>query len=415
MANNGKDIQVMSDLAKEYAELAERKENEDNRKLWSAHFSKRRTRPPLLVTYGYWNAWCQEVFGDNVLKCYDPFFRDYERRLRMRIFQGKINDNFIHEPWLFHFARIKGTWGDFLGVKFEHERPEAGGAWKFDPPIKEWSDMAKLRKPGHFIYRKETEEEHNRLLEAVSPYLAVDTSRATPLLTGQGDLGSTLANLRGLEQIMIDMYDSPKELHSLMKFIADALLETWQMVEAAGDLSLSNSYNQEMPYSEELPCPKANIYGAKLKDIWGFSAAQEFTLISPEMHEEFYLNYQIPIMEKFGHMAYGCCEDLTEKIKMLRKIKNLRQISVAPVANIKKCAEQIGTDYIISWRPNPTDAVCGKFNEESVRGVIRKGLEALKGTNFHIILKDVETVEGDVSRLWRWADMVNQELDRAGY
>ncbi|GAI58840.1 unnamed protein product [marine sediment metagenome] len=50
--------------------------------------------------------------------------------------------------------------------------------------------------------------------------------------------------------------------------------------------------------------------------------------------------------DKFGLVAYGCCEDLTYKVDMLRQIPNLRRIAVPPFADAAKCAEQIGRDYV---------------------------------------------------------------------
>jgi len=44
---------------------------------------------------------------------------------------------------------------------------------------------------------------------------------------------------------------------------------------------------------------------------------------------------------------------------MLRPIKNLRNIAVTPVADVQVCAEQIKDDYVISWRPNPTELGLG--------------------------------------------------------
>ena len=54
-------------------------------------------------------------------------------------------------------------------------------------------------------------------------------------------------------------------------------------------------------------------YGAKLKDLWFFSHAQEFECVSAAQHEEFLLRYQMPIIEKFGLVNYGCCETSTIK------------------------------------------------------------------------------------------------------
>ena len=70
------------------------------------------------------------------------------------------------------------------------------------------------------------------------------------------------------------------------------------------------------------------------------------------------LRSQQPIIENFGLAAYGCCENLTDKIHLLRCIRNLRMIAVTPVADVRRCAEQIGADYVFSWQDNPADIVC---------------------------------------------------------
>ncbi len=138
----------------------------------------------------------------------------------------------------------------------------------------------------------------------------------------------------------------------------DGILKVHEEAEKAGDFSYTNHQNQAMPYAEELPDPVPNVYGAKRKELWWYMAAQEFTAFGPDLYYEFLLQYQIPILEKFGLVAYGCCEDLTDKIHHLKKVKNLRRIAVSPFANTRKCAELIGKDYILSWRPHPATMIC---------------------------------------------------------
>jgi hypothetical protein len=169
-----------------------------------------------------------------------------------------------------------------------------------------------------------------------------------------------------------------------------------------------------MPYASGLEPPRPNSGPRRRRDLWGFCAAQEFTLISPRFHDEFLFQYQLPICEPFGLVHYGCCEDLGRKIDMLRQLKNLRSIAVTPVADVRRCAEQIGADYAISWRPNPTDMVCCGYREDLVRRIIGEGLAACRGGHPHIHLKDIETVEGDITRLTRWVKLVRDIAAEAG-
>jgi hypothetical protein len=205
---------------------------------------------------------------------------------------------------------------------------------------------------------------------------------------------------------MIDMYESPDELHRLLAFMRDGILANNQAAEDAGHYTLTSGHNQAMPYAEGLEPPRPNSGPRQRRELWGFCAAQEYTLISPAFHEEFLFQYQKPIFEHFGLVHYGCCEDLGRKIDMLRQLQNLRSIAVTPVADVRLCAEQIGTDYVMAWRPNPTDMVCCGYDEGRVRRIITEGLTACRGGFPHIHLKDIETVEGDTTRLTRWVRLV---------
>ncbi len=409
-----KDINIIRDLAKKYLELANDPVQEERRRLWARHFSLKPTPKPLvLVTYGMWNVWCKEVFGDDKMECEDPFFIGIERKFKMDIFHASIGDDYIIEPFISIPAAKKGDyskpWGVEMGI---HSLGVDGSAYQIDPPLKNWEDISKIKCIPHIIDEEETERKLAKIKEAIDGILEVDVLRGAYYSGFAGDISTFLARLRGLEQIMIDMYESPQELHYLLALMRDGILANNQEVEDKGGYTLTCHANQAMPYSEELEWPRPNSGPRKRKDLWGFCAAQEYTLISPEFHEEFLFNYQLPIMEHFGLVHYGCCEDLTNKIDMLKKLKNLRSIAVTPRADIKKCAERIGKDYVASWRPSPADMVCCGWSEERIRSIISEGAKVFKGCYMHIHLKDIETLEGDTSRLARWVKIVREELDK---
>jgi hypothetical protein len=284
--------------------------------------------------------------------------------------------------------------------------------WSFCKPIKDWEDVAKLVAPHHVIDKEDTARNVERLQAAVGDILEVNVDRGPAFQSFRGDLSTDVALLRGHDQLMLDMYDSPEQLHTLVAFMRDGVLGVHEEAERAGDWSLTSQQNQCMCYCQELESPRANSGPRQRKELWYYCAAQEFTLVSPAMHDEFLLQYQIPIVEQFGMVAYGCCENLTRKIGMLRQIPNLRIIAVTPSADLAACSEQIGTDYVISWRPSPTDMVCAGLDEDRVRRVIGQGLEATRGCLMHIQLKDVETVEGEPDRLARWVQIVRETIDR---
>jgi hypothetical protein len=81
------------------------------------------------------------------------------------------------------------------------------------------------------------------------------------------------------------------------------------------------------------------------------------------------------------------------------------------MANVAKCAEQIGRDYVLSYRPSPTDMVGYGFDPERIRGILRHDLRACRECAVDITLKDVETVEGDRERPRRWVEMARSVID----
>ncbi len=118
-------------------------------------------------------------------------------------------------------------------------------------------------------------------------------------------------------------------------------------------------------------------------------------------------------MANFGLVTYGCCEEMANRIPLLTRVPNLRRIAVTPVSDAAKCAELIGDAYVASYRPSPADMVSYKWNEERVRHILKRDLEAFRANNCHvdITLKDVETVEGDTGRVKNWVALARRTAD----
>ena len=110
----------------------------------------------------------------------------------------------------------------------------------------------------------------------------------------------------------------------------------------------------------------------RLKDVWGRSAAQIFSAVSPEMHDEFDLKYIQELFGECGLLYYGCCEPLDTKIDLLRsRFKNLRKISITPWANPEVATSNIESDYILSAKPNPSFVSSTNFNPTPVEQEIK--------------------------------------------
>ena len=398
------DIVILRDLTSKYMEISKQDIQEERRRLWRDHNSLIKTRPLVLVGFP------PNEIPECQPKCEDPFYRQYEQQFLNRLYQHKIGDDNIMEPWLTIRASFShGGWG--TGARWI--RPNvAGGAARFDHPIKTLEDISKLVKPKHLINEEETKKRLDRTREAIGDIIEIDVDRGSAYRVWSADISTDLMYLRGMEQMMLDMTDNPEWLHGMVRFMMEGVLSAHGEAEKAGDWSLTSQENQALTYAHELPDPKPNSGSMKRNDLWVFFAAQEFAQVGPERHNEFLFQYQFPILEHFGLTAYGCCEDLTYKIKYLKNLPNLRRIGVTPWADIRKCAEQIGDKYVISWRPNPSDMICCGFDPDHIRKTVTEAMEICKGLHVDITLKDTQTYENDPTRGIRWHQIVREIIEK---
>lgn len=402
------DRALLRDVARRYAEVCAEPVQRQRRDLWRRHNSRQRTRPLI-----YLRAFAWHEIPDSACHCGDPFLRRWEDWLRNRLFWAALGDDSVFEPWL-PVPAVKVTPPDGLwGLPIRWTGRGGGKAGVCDPPIKTEADLARLVAPHHRIDEARTRDAVGRLQDLLGDVLPVVCDRSPAYLNFTGDISTLLAQLRGLEQVMWDMMDRPEWLHRLIAFMRDGILTVHREAEAAGDWSRLSHYNQAMPYALELADPAPDPTPVTRRQLWCFCASQEFALVGPAMFEEFMLRYQLPIIREFALSAYGCCEDLTGKIEVLRQIPNLRRIAVSPMANVRRCAAQIGDTYIFSYRPSPSDMVGYSWDEDRVRRILRQDLAACREAACHvdITLKDVETVQHEPERLQRWVRVTREVID----
>ncbi|MCL2741848.1 MAG: hypothetical protein FWE70_07040 [Oscillospiraceae bacterium] len=392
------DKATVRDLAKRVHEVAASDGAEAVRERWRRHNSME-SREPLVRVFAFAAAEVPEV---SELTCSDPELREMERSLRTSLYRAGLGDDSVRNPWFPVRAafsrpeRYDARWGPKISVV----RPETErGAFAFDPPLRGGDDLSLLVRPRHVIDEARTAERLERAQDALGGALPAVADR-TPFYSGWlSDVSTEMAFLLGLERMMLMMADDPGYVHALAAFLRDSAMGVYDEAEAAGDFSSAEQLNQAEPYSRELPDPTPDPSGNRLSLMWGYCAAQETAAISPAMWEEFILAYQKPIYERFGLLSYGCCEDLTRRIGPLSEaLPNLRRIAVTPWADFRSCSEQIGDRYVLSWRPSPTDMVARGCDPAFARKAIREAFKvaSANGNYLDVILKDVETVSGDM-------------------
>jgi hypothetical protein len=397
---------ILRRLAGRVAELASRPIEQNKRELWYRHNALLPTRPVIFCDPE--NGW-KEIIPAGQLECEGSLARLWEFRLRQEIFWGtQMGDDRVIEPF---FDIAHGFNESDWGMHEARKTVQADGAYTWDPPLKQYDDLVKLRFPQISIDEKATEALFEQAQETLGDLLTV---RLKTIWWWTQGITQTVIHLRGLEQFMLDMLDQPQDLHRLMQFMCAGHLARLDWLEEHGLLSLNNDGTYVgsggFGWTTELPGP--GFAGrVTTADLWGFAESQETVGVSPDMFAEFILPYQLPLLERFGLNCYGCCEPLDKRWKYVRQIPRLRRVSVSPWSDRAKMAEALGADFIFSMKPNPADLAMDSFDEERIRAGLRKDLQLTRGCRVEVIMKDNHTICHDPSRVIRWVQIAHQEAE----
>jgi len=396
-----KDRIIVRDLAKQVAEAAEMPIMAERKEIWKRHHSLERVRPMILIFPE--NSW-RELIPESVLECEEGFARGIERNLRTKLYyHEKIHDDtVIEKTYIVNKAVSHTGWGLAPGFT---PSSMSFGAGKYHPVIYSADDLKKLKVPEVVYDEKASPQLLEQLQDLFGNILDVQLKGVQRI---SFHLMNLYTKLRGLDQVMIDMIENPEMLHEAMGFIERGHHHIIDQYVELNLLSLNNDDTYIYPggngYNYELPQPDFDPAWIKPRNMWASAEAQELTLVSPDMHWEFALQYEKRLLERFGLSVYGCCEDLTNKLDHVFKIANLRQVNISPFADVERCAENFRKDYIFSWKPHPSQLV-GDFNTEAIKENIRHALEVTQDFVFEIVLKDTHTCENHPERFTIWSDI----------
>ena len=389
-----KDIEILRELAKKVAEIANLPEMEQRKKAW-VHFNGLRPSRPMVLCFpeGAWS----ELLPADALLCEDGQLRAWEWALRQKIYWWEnLRDDNVIEPFfdMGHHVAV----GDF-GLTTEYIGGENKGSYSWKPSITNLEqDLEKLKFRTIQAYPDGTKQALDTAGEIFGDILP---PRVRGNFWWSLGLTETAIKMLGLEEFMYAMYDEPQNLHALMDFLSKEALNYIETLEKMELLSANTGCDYVgsggVGATDLLP----NRTPARLCNMWGFCESQETVGVSPAMFAEFVLPYQMPILEKFGLNCYGCCEPLHERWEYIKTIPNLRRVSVSPWCDVLKMSAYLKGDYVFSCKPNPS-YVCTGFDENAIRRGLRQTMDVCKNNVLEIIMKDTHTVQNDPKRLSRW-------------
>lgn len=391
------------DLARRVAEIAASPENELVHRRWrDVNALRRPDRAPVYCRpIGAWS----ELLPEESLACADPWLREAERNFRRVLIKHEIGDDDPVEPCFAVSAAFDCDPPSIWGLDISRHKPdEADGAWAYDPPLRSASDYDKLRLPTYTYNSIRTERALSRADDLLGDILPVRLVCGAPMDSSL----CAAADLRGLSEMMMDMIAEPELMHRLMSHLRDGILRAMDQVEETGLLTPNNT--GPMLCSDPITPGPAD---GKLtyKSLWTMVNSQEFDQVSPAMWEEFCLNYQMPVMEKFGLVAYGCCENLTHKIDGVLSIPNLRIFVCSAWTDLGRVIERVGNRYTIMWRQKASEVVFAEGPDDLKRD-LEDGLKRLQGCYVQVVLRELQTLAGHPDRLHVWTRLAKEAAER---
>ncbi len=408
---NRKEKEVLRQLAEKKAEIAALPVHARKREMWIRMNGLEVTKPMLWMNERPWH----EIGIYHECQCENEFAYFIEQKLRKEIYQWEHMplDNVV-ENWVECPMAVSDTGFGIEEVSEEcHVNDGAIYSHGFIAQIKEPEDIEKIKDPVVTHDEEETERRFQSIDDAIGDIIPVRKRGVPHLWFAPWD---ELIRWWGVQEAMMDLALRPQMVHDIIGRLVEAYLVRLDQYVELNVLSMNNDNHRvgsgAYGYTDELPAPDFDGVHIRPCDLWGNGAAQIFSAVSPVMHREFALEYEIRWMERFGLNYYGCCEPLDSKIDILEAIPNLRKISISPWADVEKSVAQMQDKYVISYKPNPAIFAEKEWDLAKARHDLRTTLEQMEGCCVEIIAKDLSTVQNEPRRLWEWSRMAAEETDK---
>ena len=410
MSQSAHDRSILRELGKQVAEIAALPVQQETIALWKALNDLKPQRPMVMIDQVCWHEMDVKDAHNNdelTIRTQDEFCQAIERDLRRTLYAWKhMRGDMVVEPVVVIAKAIDGA--DF-GIKIEEDRAVSDPGndivgHLYHDQLQTDDDLQKIRLPDARLDEAETARRETMAREIFEGILDVEMRGLAPTFNAW----DWVVQWRGAENVLIDLADRPEFMHRLFGRVTDAALTLLDQAEERGLLAQRLSrIHCTGAYTDDLPAPGFDRKKPRTKDLWTMGMAQIFASVSPTMHQEFDLDYAQRFYSRFGLVYYGCCEPLHMKMDLVKKIPNVRKVSMSPWVDVEKGAEGIGRHLVFSRKPTPAFLAEDTWHPELVESDLRNVVEtcARHGCPLELILKDISTVHYQPQRLWQWADI----------
>jgi hypothetical protein len=404
------DRDILCRLAEQKAMIAALPVQQERRREWSRMNRNVPGKPMLWVNEICWHE--MDVDGELTLQTRAPFARKIEAMLRQELYMWRhLQGDMVVEPVMTCPLVINDSaFGISEDVDTAKTDPASGIVSRhFHVQISKEADIEKIRMPVVQYDAAQTLEREQAIKSIFEGILPVARRGAPGFWFAPWD---ELIRWTGVSEAMMDLIERPEYMHAVLERLTAAYLCKLDQYEQQNLLSLNNTAcrvgSGGYGVTDEIPLAGYDSAHVRPGDLWGCGTAQIFSDVSPDMHWEFALQYEIRWMRRFALNYYGCCEPLHNKLDVLARIPNLRKVSMSPWADLGKAMEKAGRRYVWSLKPSPAILAEDRWRPDAVREELRRKLEALKGQAVEVILKDISTVRYQPRRLWEWVEIARE-------
>ncbi len=388
----------LRELTLRYAHYASLPIQTEKTKLWEALNTGHMQRPMVLLSQLPWNELDPEGKLNGTVS--DPYWRRFESWVREELYlwehmpADKVLTPYVMLP---SPARI-GNYGLERSVHFLVDDPNVVRAQAFDCLLNTLEDVEKIKKPT-LTYDRELQTrvaaEADDLFDGIIGW----RFEGIGIHLGHWD---RIAELMGVTNVYMALYDNPELLHAVMNRFTEASLA---LIDEINEAKLADLYSPTCHCSNTFRpddfratnvCAQGQV-GGTTQESWAMGLAQLFTSVSPDVTEEFEVAYMKRLFPHFKHVYYGCCDRLDDRMDRILQLPNVRKISCSPWSNADAFAERIPKDLVMSAKPNPAFFAAKSFDLDAVRADLRAKIAAAKrnNANLEFIFKDVSTVNGN--------------------
>lgn len=408
MSLNANEIQILRDLANEYAGFASLPEQKVKREMWIRHNSLLPERPLVLVDQLPWNE--LDVDGSLVLKITDDYWRSVERWLRQEIYKWK---HFPCDMVLDEYIKLSrplqnSGWGLDAEVKRLYtDDTNDVASQEITNLIRDMEDVEKIHPPRITLDSNREKEIYETGKEIFKGILPVRMTGAIMHL-GAWD---TIAYWMGVEACYIELMDRPEMMHAIMEKMVEGYLS---QIDDLNHLGAFDAFGHYCHCSHTYRADDKEETFTRSENSWAFGLAQLFTSVSPRITQEFECEYMKRVFPHFGHIYYGCCDRLDDRLDLIVTLPNVRKISCSPWSDRDVFADRLPREFIMSNKPSPAFLATGSLDEDAIRRDLRRTVDAAKRNDIklELILKDVSTVRYEPARLTRFYEIAMEEVNR---